>query len=136
MRYNEKIAGYDGLARLGQKLNRHITDKNGRAQFCTCMRSIWRNRSFRGVIKRCPASMREVRNSRKNRLDQWYREWVFERNSMAIQSRREQREVECAEYLSHLSKDSANWDEWKRGAICKMHFEESASTWLMDVKSE
>lgn len=136
MRYGEKIAGYEGLSRLGQKLNRHITDKNGRAQFCTCMKSFWRNRSFCGVVKRCPASMCELRNSRKSQLEQWHRELVFERNSLAIRARREQREADCVEYLSYFTSDADNWDDWKKRAICEMYFKEMAASWLKDTKHE
>jgi hypothetical protein len=87
MRHNEKIAGYEGLSRMGTKLNWHITDNNGHAQFCGCMRGIWTVRVINGKMKRCPAAMRDLRDSRRHHLDQWHREWTFERNLEKIRER-------------------------------------------------
>lgn len=80
MRKGDRIHGFDALHRWRFGMNRHIIDKNGRAAFCTCMPAIRTSGK--------PMLMRVHHNSKKYHLEQWYREYVFERNLERAERRR------------------------------------------------
>lgn len=71
MRAGDKVSGFEAL-QCHPRHNYHIIDKNGRALYCGCMPSI---RHGNGHLW-----MKVHYRSNAYRLEQWYREYKFERN--------------------------------------------------------
>lgn len=80
MMRGELIAGFEGLHRFGATKNYHVADKDGRAYFCGCFKSIWTTTTSGKQKRKNPSSMKLLKNSKAVRLEPWYREYIFHRN--------------------------------------------------------
>lgn len=79
MRAGDRITGFEALHRHPTH-NYHVIDTNGRAVYCGCMPSI---RHSGGYMR-----MRTHHRSKAYHLEQWYKEYKFERNIERIEERR------------------------------------------------
>lgn len=75
----EKIRGFEGLGRWGFKQNHHLVDKGGRGYFCNCMPAM----RFGERIKHPCSTRRKAYHN-----EQWFRQFVFERNRDDINERK------------------------------------------------
>lgn len=84
MRRGELITGWDALHRH-TNYNYHIIDKGGRAVYCGCMPSIRYNGGHMW--------MRRNHRSKAYHLEQWYKQYKFERNLERAVEQKEKRDV-------------------------------------------
>lgn len=88
MMRGELIVGFEGLHRFGATKNYHVADKNGRAYFCGCFKSIWTTAADGKQKRKNPSSMKQLKNSKSVQLEPWHREYVFHRNLERLAERR------------------------------------------------
>ena len=83
MKHGELITGWEALHRHPMH-NYHIIDKGGRALYCGCMPSIRYNGSYMWLGTNY--------RSKAHHLEQWYKEYKFERNLERAAEQREKRD--------------------------------------------